>query len=358
MIGLINDFALTTGSGNYAFSIFRELKKNTDVEMNYINYEPKKLNEKNIITEKPFPLPLLKRTLNSAIFLPKKMEKYELIHCTNQMLSNYAKFNKNSVITCFDLIPIQTPKDYPLTTSFFLRKAIKALDKAKKVITISEYSKKVLNEIGKVDLAKINVIYPGVNQKEFYPKNKIESRKKLGLPEKSEIILNVGSEEKRKNIETLIDAFEIISKKNNNAFLLRVGENTPRIQKKIMQKNLEKKVIYLNRINNRLLSSAYSSADIFVYPCTLDAFGLTTMEAMSCGTPLISSLKTSLAETIPEEFGIEDPTDPEEISEKIQRILSNENYAKKNSEKGIEWSKKFTWKKCAEQTKSVYESLI
>ncbi|MBN2127428.1 MAG: glycosyltransferase family 4 protein, partial [Candidatus Diapherotrites archaeon] len=197
----------------------------------------------------------------------------------------------------------------------------------------------------------------GINKDVFFPKNKNECRKKTGFSEKEKIILNVGSEEKRKNIESLINAFELISKENENAIFVRVGEKTKKIQKAIKEKKLEQKVIYFSKISLEMLSNIYNSADLFIFPSVLEGFGFGPLEAMSCGTPVLSSRKTSLKEIVPKEIEIINPIDEKEISEKALEIITDSKKALKNSEKGIEWSRKFTWQKCAEKTKKVYEEI-
>ncbi len=358
MIGLINDFSKYTGSGNYAFSLFEELKKIELIEMHYINYEEKKIVGEKIIEEKPVNIPILKRTLNSFYFLPKKMSKYSLIHVSNQFLSNYAKFNKNTVITCLDLIPLETPKEYPFTTSFFLKKAIKSMNKAKKIITISDYSKQKLIELAKINEEKIKTVYLGVDKKKFYPKNKITCRTKLNLPLDKKIILNVGSEEKRKNIKTLVNAFELILKENKNTILIRVGEKNKRIQKIIKEKKLEKNIIYFNNIDSETLLNIYNSADLLIFPSILEGFGFGPLEAMSCKTPVLSSLKTSLKEIVPKKLGLENPFNEKEISEKAIELLTNVNKSKINAKIGFEWSEKFNWKNTAKKTKQVYGEIL
>jgi glycosyltransferase involved in cell wall biosynthesis len=138
--------------------------------------------------------------------------------------------------------------------------------------------------------------------------------------------------------------------------LVRVGEKTDKIEKLIKEKKLEKKIIYFNKINSEMLSNIYTSADVFIFPSILEGFGFGPLEAMSCGIPVISSRKTSLKEIVPKEMEI-NPFNEKEISEKAIELITNSTKAQKNSEKGIDWSKKFTWKKCAEETKKIYKEI-
>jgi glycosyltransferase involved in cell wall biosynthesis len=357
MIKIINDFPPNTGSGNYAFSLFNELKKETQIKMHYINYEnDSRKPEEGLIEEKPLGLPVMKRTFNNLFILPKKISDEDIIHCTNQFLANYAKFNKKTVVTCLDVIPLQTPHNYPRFMSFFLKKSLEAMKKSEKIITISEYSKNKLIEIGKIEPEKITPIHLGINSKIFYPKTKFNSRKKLNIPKNKKIILNVGSEEERKNIETLIEAFKEIKKEISEATLVRVGEKTKKIEKHAKKNNV--KIKYFSKVNEETLSNIYSIADVFVYPSVLEGFGFPPLEAMACKIPVVSSTLTSLKEILPKnKSNLKNPLDPQEIAEKTIKVLTDNNYSNKLAEQGLIHSKKFTWKKTAEKTKQVYNQI-
>jgi hypothetical protein len=104
---------------------------------------------------------------------------------------------------------------------------------ADRIISISEYTKKDLLRFIDVDPRKVRVIYYGVDHELFKPRDKLEARRRLELPSDRPIILNVGSEEPRKNIPILLKSFKELLNSVPDALLVRVGERTARIEKLI-----------------------------------------------------------------------------------------------------------------------------
>lgn len=359
-IGLINDYPPSTGIGNYAFSLFSELKKlGRDVEMLYLKSKETPVSVEGMrVISTPFKLPFLRRTFNWYFYFPRRIPGgYDVYHASNQYLSRVAEHRRPCVVSCMDIFPVILKKDYPFPLRFMLEKALQSLRRADAVITISEYSKKEL--INKLNMPeeKIKVVHLGVDTNMFKPMDKAKARKKLGLPQDKKIILHVSSEEPRKNVSGLIKAFYKFTKKNPNAFLIRVGEKRASTERLIRELGLEKKVLYYEHVSKEELALLYNSSDVFALPSFYEGFGLPVLEAMACGVPVIASSSTSLSEVLGNGGIMIDPFDVNTLTKGISEVLADRNTRRSLTEKGLKRAKLFSWKKTAKETLDTYEKI-
>jgi len=120
----------------------------------------------------------------------------------------------------------------------------------------------------------------------------------------------------------------------------------------------KEEIIYTNYVHDDDIPYLLNSAEAFVYPSFYEGFGLPVLEAMKSGVPVITSNKSSMPEVGGEACLYIDPNSVEDLYNQLVEIIMNKNLQKELSIKGIEQSKKFTWKNCAEKTLNVYEGLI
>jgi glycosyltransferase involved in cell wall biosynthesis len=269
---------------------------------------------------------------------------YDVYHFPNFCLPpiSYGK----SIITVHDLAFMRYPEYIEPKNLAFLRQEMPwSLKKADKIIAVSNFTKNELIEIFKVDPLKISVIYEGID--DCFKKVKI---KKLNLPES--YMLFVGTLEPRKNIEGLIRAFNICRPKGHK--LLVVGEKGwfyEDIFKIVKELGLEKDVIFQGYVAQEDLPEVYSRAKVLVFPSFYEGFGFPPLEAMACGVPVVSTE----FEVLGNAARFIDPKNPEDIARGIDDVL-------KHSEvwisKGLDYVKKFTWKKTAEDTLELYKTLV
>lgn len=199
---------------------------------------------------------------------------------------------------------------------------------------------------------KIHVVYLGVS-KVYFPQ-KIDAikqvRKKYGI--QGEYILSVGTREPRKNLPRVIKAFENLAQKDLQ--LLIVGNAG--WGEELTQKN--DNITVLENVPVAELASLYSGATCFVYPSLYEGFGLPIIEAMACGTVVVTSKRGSLAEIAGPATTV-DPESTVEIAEGIEAVLKLP-YTKRKQliEKGIKHTKEFMWEKTARKTLEVYKSVV
>ena len=190
-----------------------------------------------------------------------------------------------------------------------------------------------------------------------------EIRKKYGLPEK--FILYVGDATWNKNLPRLIEVASKIS-----VPLVMVGKAL--IDRNIDTKNpwnkdlvkvqeeasQNKNVLRLGFVSSEDLVALYNLATLFIMPSIYEGFGLPVLEAMGCGCPVVTSRGGSLAEVVGEAGRYIDPYDVDSIAKGISEVFNDPSLQKELSQKGIIQSRKFTWRKTADETMGVYESVV
>ena len=263
------------------------------------------------------------------------------------------------VVVLYDLVFLFYPEHAGIKLSdYYLKRTKNALANSQKIITISHSTKNDLIEKLKVDPSKIEIAYPGVDKNIFQPKSKTETAK---IIKKYHInkpyILSVCTLEPRKNLETLIDAYQKLPEdmqKNYQLVLVgKSGWNNNNLKSQIS--NLKSKIIETGYIPEKDLPYLYSGADIFVYPSYYEGFGLPVLEAMTCGCPVIVSNNSSLPEVVGTAGILVDSKNIPELAKSINDLLLNENELSLLREKGLTQSQKFSWKKSAIKIIKLFE---
>jgi glycosyltransferase involved in cell wall biosynthesis len=234
------------------------------------------------------------------------------------------------------------------------------LVKSKQVIAVSEHTRQDILKYFKVDPAKINVIYSGVDRKFFNQQNQSDInnfRVKHGLS--MPFLLTVGERRPHKNLVTLIKAFEYFrSSGYTNYHLVIAGKpyaNYRDPEKLVDTLNLGEVVHFLNYVGEDELPLLYQSADIFAFLSNYEGFGLPILEAMASGLPVISANNSSLQEVAGNAALLVSGTDPEEIAKAFIQVIPGSSTRENKTQRGISHAQKFTWDECASKTLAVYQ---
>ncbi|MDD3102365.1 MAG: glycosyltransferase family 1 protein [Patescibacteria group bacterium] len=260
-------------------------------------------------------------------------------------------FGKN-IIVIYDLcvfLPFQTGSSFKtkFIEKMFLRFAMR---NAKKIITISESTKKDIIKYFPIAPENISVIYPAVADSFRFIDDRQKRKSvldKFSLPEK--FILFVGTLEPRKNLVRLISAYHKLTDGCPLVIVGKKGWDYQEIFDKIKELNLGEKVIFLNYVSNEDLPYLYNGAVCFVYPSLYEGFGLPILEAMACGTPTVTSNISSLPEAAGEAAILVDPCNIDDITRDLSKILTDENLRQDLREKGLKQAQKFSWQKTAQE---------
>ena len=290
----------------------------------------------------------------------KKVVENNIKHVTRQDLAFLLNLVdlKKTIVTCFDIIPIA----YYNTRNPVWKLNAKGLRSAEKIITISEFSKEDISKYIKYPKEKIEIIPPAVDHNLYYQNRNKIALKKYGVREDEKVILYVGAEEPRKNVQFLINAFSKLKKKIPKVKLLKVGmPNYIGVREKLLKQieslNLQKDVIFTGYVSEKELAEIYNAADLFVFPSLYEGFGMPPLEAMACGTPVITSNTSSLPEVVGDAAITVDPYDINRFAEEMYEVLTNHGLKEEMIRKGLKRSKIFTWDSSAKKMLRVYEEL-
>jgi len=265
-----------------------------------------------------------------------------------------------TVVTVYDIIPFERAGDM----SFFARMRTWAnsiaVKRARRVVTISDYSAAKIHEVLGVPKEHIFVVKPGLDASHFKPGRKDASS--WGA-KRRQVLLYVGSEDPRQNVDKIIRAVAILKKKYPRILFLKAGNpQWPSAREKLVslvqELGLQDSVRFLGYVPEEKLPSLYSSADVAVYPCSSAGWGLPPAEAMACGTPVVASGIGPLPEVTGYCAIRINPGSEREIASAIDRILSDKKLALRMSACGIRRSAAFSWGNAASKMDSIYRGLL
>src|SRR5439155_12810142 len=267
------------------------------------------------------------------------------------------------VVTVHDLAFLEHPEYAVPSLAAYLRKVVPEAVKAADVVaTVSHEVSRTLIKHFQTPPEKLVVIPPGVG-KSFHritdPIILDATRHKFAL--KTPLVLAVGTLEPRKNHIGLIKAFYQAQKTKNGPAMLAIAggqgwlyEETMRV---VDELKLAKKVRFLGRVSDLELITLYSMADLFAFPSFFEGFGIPPLEAMACGTPVITSNLSSLPEFAGDAAILVDPYDTHAIADAITRVLDDEQLREELRQKGYLQAQRYTWSRSAGKMLSVYQKL-
>ena len=242
-----------------------------------------------------------------------------------------------------------------------------AIQKSTHLITVSEANKKEAIELWGIHEEQITAIPLGVSPEFKKYDLSFEERKsiikKYDLPDKP-FILFVGALEPHKNIKNIILSYNKLPPNLQKQYqLVLVGKETKyckEYREDIISLGISDQVSFVDYIQPGSwdLAYLYNMAKLFVFPTFYEGWASPPLEAMKCGTPVVASNIPSLQESTGGIAMYPDPHSPEEICNSIQQLLEDKAFYEKQKEIGIEFVKKYTWKRSAEKTLQLYKKIL
>ncbi len=268
-----------------------------------------------------------------------------------------------SVVTFHDMTFFLFPELHTFAKRIFFPAAIRSSARtADAIIAISESTRQDAIRLLDIDPARIHTVLLGVTD-EFRPipasQQLISIREKYRLPE--HFILYVGMLEPRKNLPLLLRAYRQVLERGKAPVLVlagRMGWGVSLLQQMISDLALTEQVHFTGYIIPEDLPFVYNLADLFVYPSLYEGFGLPPLEALACGTPVITSAVSSIPANMGEAAILVQPDDEAGLSTAIWETINNPELRRELSIKGPLQAAKFTWEATARQTLAIYQQVL
>ena len=268
--------------------------------------------------------------------------------------------NPRLVATVHDLAFRRFPQTAPHGTRRWLARLDRTLERATRVIAVSRSTLGELLDLSGVEAARVVVIPLGVDRSVFrpLPEEKVrEVRIRFGVD--GPYLLFVGGIEPRKNLPDLVRAMTRVSQ---DVSLVIAGagvewnpEGTGLLREALeaLPAAARRRVVETGYVSERDKVALLSGAEALVYPSLYEGFGLPVLEAMACGTPVVTSNRSSLPEVAGPAAVLVDPTDPGAIAAALDRVLSDTQLRAQLRTAGMERAAQFTWEETARRTAEV-----
>jgi glycosyltransferase involved in cell wall biosynthesis len=280
-------------------------------------------------------------------------KKFDIIHCHDWITINAGielkrRTGKPLVFTIHSTEYDRTANIYPLSNIIEIEK--RGIQEADVVITVSRYMKNQLVERYGADEKKIKVIYNGINASKYFG---------LTKKERKNIVLFLGRLTDQKGPYFFLHtAKKVLEKKKDVVFVVAgQGQKLPELIKQSIEMDIADHMLFTGYLSEEEVNYAYAIADVYVMPSVAEPYGITALEAIASGTPVIVSKNAGVSEEIKHCFKV-DFWDTHEMANKILGIL---NYPclgecmRRNSYSEI---KNFGWNRTADQTIETYRSLL
>lgn len=267
------------------------------------------------------------------------------------------------VVTIHDLIYARAPgafeSGYERYLSFITPIAARRADR---VITVSNATRTDLAMICRISERKISVAYHGVAE-EFRPdvasRRRNAAQAKLGLP--ARFVLHVGAVERRKKLETLIEASAALLKNSVIDAVVLAGEagfGSDSVWRTAEQLGVREKVLHLGYVPQDLLPGLYGSAMVLSLASAYEGFGMPVLEAMACGTPTVVSDVSALPEVAGGASLLVRPGDASALRRVLHRLVTDQCVRDEIRRRGLARAREFTWRRTAETHFAIYKQVL
>ena len=287
----------------------------------------------------------------------------DMLHCTSNTAPIRCKIPL--ILTLHDIIFLEprdkTNKSFYQNMGWFYRRLVvpRILKKCKRIITVSNFERN--NILSKLDIPqeRITMIYNGYNQW-FRPVEDAYQVYKKYIDSPGYFFF-LGNTDPKKNTErTLIAYSKYLEKSDIKRKLLMADLDKTYLNSIIERNHIENilhQIVMPGYIVNKDLPYIYNKAFAFLYTSLRESFGIPLLEAMACGTPVITSNTSSMPEIGGPDAILINPEDPDEIAEKMLQLEKDETLYQQQKEMGPKRAQYFSWQQTAEQLLNLYESV-
>jgi glycosyltransferase involved in cell wall biosynthesis len=302
----------------------------------------------------------------AGIVLAGTREKVDLLHCpywSNPVWSPWP-----TVVTVHDVIQFVLPEyAWRKISRLYFGLVSAGARRADAVITVSECSKRDIEKLLGLAPERIHVIGNAVDASLFPVRDPwllANVRERYGIGPR--FVLYFGGFDLRKNVPRLIEAYARVPERLRREYQLVIAGRyqhlghplypDPRVT--VQSLGLEGNVVFTGQIREQDKGPLYSAATLFAFPSLYEGFGMTPLEAMACGTPVVTSNRSALPEVVGDAGVLVDPYDTDAIAQALAEVLENTGLREELSRRGLERARRFTWPQVAEQTVRVYKEIL
>ena len=318
-----------------------------------------------IVELKKSPFPFWEQV---ALPLRARREKCDVLHCTSNTAPIFSRIP--SVLTLHDIIYMEKLSLFQKSGTWYqrlgnmYRRFIVPLvvRKTGKIITVSNYEKERIRDFFKLNGENLAAVYNGVSE-HFRPVHSEEdlSRIKSTYRLPDDYLFFLGNTHPKKNTKNVLKAFSTFHQSEVSDLYLVMPDFKEKALQDLLQEignpGLRERIHLTGYIDNKDLPVIYSLSLLFLYPSLRESFGIPILEAMACGTPVITSNTSSMPEVAGDAALLIDPSQPDQIADAINALVTIHSLRKKYVEMGLSRARSFNWKSMAEEVLEIYREM-
>jgi glycosyltransferase involved in cell wall biosynthesis len=260
------------------------------------------------------------------------------------------------ITTVHDLVPLHYPQDHPRLRYYFRYYVPTVIRRSRAVVTLSEASRQDIVRMYGVAAEKVHVAPCGYDARRFNPYGPTA----FG-PDGDAYALYVGNVMPHKNLLRLVDAFAAIARRSPLRLLIRGWGRRPHVEalrRRIAERGIGERVDWQPWAEPSAVPALYRGARMLLLPSLAEGFGLTALEAMACGTPVITSNCSSMPEVVGDAALLVDPLDTSSIADAMARLFDDHRLAKELVERGRSRTALFSWERTARAVQGAVEAAL
>jgi len=347
-----------TGIGYYTLYLVQALARvESDIEFVLLGAAPSLLSSiphgKNFQVRTAARLQGIKRLVWQQTALPwlAACAQVDALHCPD---FSRPLFSSVPIVNTIHDLSYLAPQPFFSFTKRMYKRALGylALKHSDRIIVVSEFTRMEVLRHYPIDAQRVTVIHHGVNP---------VLRTHRERP-KHPFLLFVGTLEHRKDLVTLVRAFDVVRERGRISHrLILVGQpgfGWSQIKAAIAGSRYRQDIEICGYLKREAVEELLQTADLFIYPSVYEGFGMPVLEAMACGTPVVCSRAASLPEVAGDAAEYFEPTSVEDLAAAIERVLNSPERQAVMREKGLDRVKQFTWDECARRHCELYREAL
>jgi glycosyltransferase involved in cell wall biosynthesis len=306
-------------------------------------------------------------SLQEHFTIPSKLQKLgaQLLHSPHYVLPLLCR--KRSIVTIHDCIHLLFPQYLPNRAAYQYARVMmgSAIRRSDLVLTVSEASRRdILRFYPRADPDRLQVVPNAIDEAILEDPGEEEmERVQERYQIRGRFVLYAGNIKPHKNLERLVAAFGMLKQRSGHedVKLLIIGDEINRygsLRRSVEAAGVRQDVRFFGFVPSRTLSALYRLASVFAFPSLYEGFGLPPLEAMACGTPVVTSRISSLPEVVGDAALLVDPYSTEDIAHGLERVLGDEGLRGELSARGRARVKQFSWERSAEAIHNGYMKVL